>query len=543
MLLATSCDSRPAHEAADHGHDHEQGHDHEALDLEPVTVTVFGARVLLFMEYPQLVRGTSAQFLAHLTVLDTGEPVRSGCVTLTVGPTKLSVEAPARDGLFIPQGSFAEVGGMPATLTIESEQVRETLTLGVVFVHADDHAAQHAAGAAAAEPPSDAIPFLLEQQWKVKLRFAQVEARTLVERLDVPAQLVTPSDAEAVVSPAVSGRLLAGDSGSLPRVGERVQAGQVLGFVEPPLDASAVAQLRALELQLLSLDLELDLKTLEVARATHEAQARLVFAEQESARIASLRVEGLSTVQQQEEAEQNLAVARADELAARSTRVALDDVVARRSGESRGRAPQSVRLPLVAPIDGVVVARTRVVGETVHAGDELWRVIDPASLWIEGRIFEFDLARVPPEPSAILAVPALDGRRLDVAAAGGRRLPSAPIVDDSTRTLAIRFEIPNPNGELKSGMLATLSLATQRALDAVAIPEDAVVLDLGTPTAYVLLAGEIFQKRELELGIRDSGLVEVKRGLRAGEHVATHGAQAVKLSAMSPASFGHGHAH
>jgi cobalt-zinc-cadmium efflux system membrane fusion protein len=59
----------------------------------------------------------------------------------------------------------------------------------------------------------------------------------------------------------------------------------------------------------------------------------------------------------------------------------------------------------------------------------------------------------------------------------------------------------------------------------------------------VMLEGELFQKRDLELGVKDGAWVEVLRGVEAGERVATRGAYIVKLAALSPASFGAGHAH
>ncbi|MEO8658229.1 MAG: efflux RND transporter periplasmic adaptor subunit, partial [Bryobacteraceae bacterium] len=326
-------------------------------------------------------------------------------------------------------------------------------------------------------------------------------------------------------------------------VGDRVAAGQVLGFVEPPLAASDLAQLRALDLQYQSLDLEIDLKALEVSRALNEAEARLAFATKESARIANLRAEGLSTVQQHDQAQQNLAVAKADEQSARTTRESLERLLASRASQVRDREAKTVRLPLVAPIAGVVVSAASVVGESVHPDDELFRLIDTGSVWIEGRISEFDLARVPREPTATLVVAALESRGIDVLRTGGRMLHIAPIVDASTRTLVIRYQMPNADGLLKAGMLATLLLETSKSSVVVAIPEGAVVLNQGLATVYVMLEGELFQKRELEIGIRDAGYVEVRSGLRSGERVATHGAYAVKLAALSPAAFGPGHAH
>jgi membrane fusion protein, heavy metal efflux system len=117
------------------------------------------------------------------------------------------------------------------------------------------------------------------------------------------------------------------------------------------------------------------------------------------------------------------------------------------------------------------------------------------------------------------------------------------VIDPSTHTLLLRYELPNGAGTLRAGMLATLAVETRRALEAVAIPVEAVIHDQGVPTVYVMLEGELFQTREVVLGVRDGGFVEVASGVAAGERVATRGAYFVKLAALSPASFGAGHAH
>ncbi|MCH8193312.1 MAG: hypothetical protein IIA65_04770, partial [Planctomycetes bacterium] len=93
---------------AQHDHDHGEA-DHEELD--PISVTLFTDKVQLFMEYPHLVKGEPARFLAHLTVMETGEPIRSGSLhfklTDAAGATqKVVVDAPKRDGLFIPEWTF-----------------------------------------------------------------------------------------------------------------------------------------------------------------------------------------------------------------------------------------------------------------------------------------------------------------------------------------------------------------------------------------------------------------------------------------------------
>lgn len=538
--LVAGCTQRGQTEADQHGHAHapgEQAHDAHPEDaLEPTSRTVFGKQLLLFVEHPHLVQGQSARFLVHLTALATGEPVRAGQVSLELGDTKLAADGPKREGLFTPEGSFPVAGRFQAILVVRSDQAEETLALGEVLVHSSPTEARAVAESAAGEEPAGSVPFLMEQQWKVKLLLAEAAPRTLSERLVVPARAVVPEGREAAVSPPVAGRLVASSSRGIARSGERVEAGDVLGFVEPPLSAPDLAQLQALQL-------EFDLKALDVARAVSEAAARLTFAERERERIAKLREQSLSTQQQLDQAEQNLAVARSEGEAARATKASLDRLQASRAETAGGNHP-GARLPLVAPLGGAILSSGYVEGAFVKPEDELFRIMDSSQMWIEGRISEFDLSRVRGAPSATATFAALPGLRIELASDAGGKLPYiGPVIDQVSRTTVIRFELRNGDGAIRAGMLAELAIATTTVEAAVVVPVEAVLMEQGIPTVYVMLEGESFQRREIEVGVKDGAFVEVRSGLAIGEHVATRGAYVVKLAALSPASFGAGHAH
>ena len=75
------------------------------------------------------------------------------------------------------------------------------------------------------------------------------------------------------------------------------------------------------------------------------------------------------------------------------------------------------------------------------------------------------------------------------------------------------------------------------------IPDEAVVREGGKRYAFVLIDGESFEQREVELGMRDRDHVQVLNGVSEGERVVTRGANALKMSLSSPASIGHGHVH
>jgi multidrug efflux pump subunit AcrA (membrane-fusion protein) len=76
---------------------------------------------------------------------------------------------------------------------------------------------------------------------------------------------------------------------------------------------------------------------------------------------------------------------------------------------------------------------------------------------------------------------------------------------------------------------------------ALALPAEAIVMDQGMPTAYVMKTGESFERRVLRLGLRDGDFVEALEGLAEGERVAVRGAYIVRLASMSPATMEHHH--
>lgn len=555
-VAITGCTRQPASgpDATTHSTEHDAGagsdhHGPDAEELEPTSITLFTPKLELFMEFPPLIQGEKATFLAHLTVLATGEPVRCGTIVLEGQgadgkSVRVQVDAPARDGLFKPEAIFPAAGSYAAKLIVRSDQVQETIELDSLIVHQDAHGAQHAAEALAGADPPDAVPFLMEQQWKINMLLGQVSKRTLTERLRVPGQIEAAQGASAAVSPPVAGRLVRGSAGGFPKIGETVQAGDTLAFIEPPLPVSAELTLR---------ELDLDMKAIEIERSISETRQRLEFAKRAHERALKLKEKGVGSEQQYDEDKRNLELAQIGFDGAVAMKGYYESATAKLN-ELRGNAPSTkgtgiatpsaLRMPLVAPITGRIETTEHIEGEHVNAHQEVFRIVNTDQVWVEGRISEFDLAKLTGGVGAYMTLPSLPDRRIEIlGSAGGKLVAAGQVVDSVSRTVAIRYELPNPDGLLRIGMLVDIFLETNRAVEAVAIPEEALVMEHGRPTAYALVHGELFQKRELELGVRDGGFVEVKKGLTAGERVATKGAFAIKLAALSPASFGAGHAH
>jgi Cu(I)/Ag(I) efflux system membrane fusion protein len=101
---------------------------------------------------------------------------------------------------------------------------------------------------------------------------------------------------------------------------------------------------------------------------------------------------------------------------------------------------------------------------------------------------------------------------------GGRVVFIYPMLDPNTRTARVRVELANPGGLLKPAMYGNVDLASGQG-KALAIP-DSAVLDSGARQVVLVRRGEgQFEPRNVKLGRRADGYVQVLEGVSAGEEV------------------------
>jgi Cu(I)/Ag(I) efflux system membrane fusion protein len=91
-----------------------------------------------------------------------------------------------------------------------------------------------------------------------------------------------------------------------------------------------------------------------------------------------------------------------------------------------------------------------------------------------------------------------------------------------TRTVSVRIELPNPDGELKPGMYADVVFhAGEGETPTTAVPDSAII-DSGARQVVFVAKGEgRFEPRQVKLGRRGEGYTEIKEGLTVGEEVVT----------------------
>lgn len=217
------------------------------------------------------------------------------------------------------------------------------------------------------------------------------------------------------------------------------------------------------------------------------------------------------------------AMAGADVTARRSAEDLADAALARLrnwdiSGDQLARLARSGvvtrTLTLRAPADGLVMEKVALQGLHFAPGDMLYRIADLSTVWVLADVFEQDLGLVRPGEDVQVTVPAYPDR-----AFAGKVAFIYPTINKETRTAKIRIELPNPDLTLKAEMYATAEIAAPVSAPVVAVP-DSAVLDSGARQVVLLDRGDgRFEPRQVKLGQKAGGYVEIREGVAAGDMV------------------------
>jgi cobalt-zinc-cadmium efflux system membrane fusion protein len=331
------------------------------------------------------------------------------------------------------------------------------------------------------------------------LRVEQAALHPVDEIVEVDGAVDLPPERRATVAAQLSGYLqkIVVDRGQQVRRGEVLAEVASVPFQETQLDLLRAELEAALLAETLARFEKLDRQTAiaQSERQAAEAGYRGAILRRDAARRTLLAV-GLSAEQ-------------------------LDALVAdRRMVE---------RMPVRAPIDGVVVGMDKTLGQILEAEQPLFEIHDLSTVWVRAFLSQRDVARAGIGTAArirLLTAPGYLGEGVVVRSSGMLGL--------SDRTLAAWVETTQPaeNSAYHNG-LARCTFVAGRSEPVLAVPWTAVVSQ-GTQS-YVFVQDEQgrFQRRPVELGRRDDLRVEIASGLVPGELVAMQGAAQLQTAYAS----------
>jgi membrane fusion protein (multidrug efflux system) len=203
-----------------------------------------------------------------------------------------------------------------------------------------------------------------------------------------------------------------------------------------------------------------------------------------------------------------------------SSRQAYDEAQAKLE-ESRARqALDQVRLDktvIRAPFDGVLGLRQISPGAYIQPGQDLVTLAKTDSVKLDFRVSERFLPQIHAGQPIKVTVDAYPNQTFT-----GKVYASEVSVDEETRTLLLRANLPNAGGELKPGMFARVALVLEERRHALLIPEQALVPQGKENLVFKVVDGKALSS-PVKLGQRREGEVEILAGLGTKDQVVTDG--------------------
>ena len=168
-----------------------------------------------------------------------------------------------------------------------------------------------------------------------------------------------------------------------------------------------------------------------------------------------------------------------------------------------------------APFNGVVAERLVTVGDYVTKGMKVAIVVRVNPLRVQLTVPEQAVSSMAPGQPVTFEVDAYPGRQFE-----GRVKYVSPALQADQRALTVEATVPNADGVLKPGLFATARIEQPGRTPGVLVPAVSVVTISGTSRVYVV-AGDHVDERIVTTGEPVGDLVEITKGLKAGERVAT----------------------
>ena len=186
---------------------------------------------------------------------------------------------------------------------------------------------------------------------------------------------------------------------------------------------------------------------------------------------------------------------------------------------------------IYSDITGVVIARNVSVGDFVNRGTPLLELVDLSNVWVMLDAYESDLSAIKKGNELSFQVSAYPGREFKA-----KVTYIDPVLNPDTRTIGVRAEALNSNGELKPEMFVSATISTSQAgQSGLMIPKTAILWTGPRSVVYVQKGNReapAFEMREIEIGARVGDDYLVLSGLEDGEQVVSNGVFAIDAAAQ-----------
>ena len=173
-------------------------------------------------------------------------------------------------------------------------------------------------------------------------------------------------------------------------------------------------------------------------------------------------------------------------------------------------------MTLYAQNSGTVITKNVVEGQKVIAGTPLLHIANLSNLWLTADIYEYELPKVKLGSPADITYNFFPGKTFK-----SKVSFIYPTLDDKSRTVKVRFNIPNYKNELKPSMFANIVIKGKSLGNYPVVPEQAVIRSGLKNIVILALGGGKFKPVEVTLGNYAEGYYQILNGLTSGDKIVT----------------------
>ncbi len=303
------------------------------------------------------------------------------------------------------------------------------------------------------------------------IRTAIIKEGEHARTIELPGRVIPDPNASGYVQSSLAGRLMPPEGG-FPALGSRVEKGQVLALVEPPLQTIDVSDMR---------------------QKDGELQQQIAIVERRVARFEKLVSSNAVPRAQLEDARTELE-------SLRERKVQLDKT---------RREPEVLR----APVSGVIAEANTIAGQLAQPNTVIFHIADPARLWVEALSFE----AIPQVERA--SARGHDGLAMDLQFRGS----AAALRNQS---ITVHLAIERASGSVWPGQFVTVFLSLPEKRRGILLPRAAVVRSSnGQYVVFEHAGAERFMPHEVKAEVFDAENMLVTAGLADGKRVVVQGAE------------------
>lgn len=208
--------------------------------------------------------------------------------------------------------------------------------------------------------------------------------------------------------------------------------------------------------------------------------------------------------------------------------IPLDDV-----SKLETAAVSSNLIPVISPVDGVVIETEAVRGEVIDTSTRLFTVADRNRLWITVDVPQQEVQYAKIGQTLVFKPDSSDSE------IKGQLDWIADTIDEKTRTVKLRAQVFNDSRQIKAFSFGTGRIVLRETPNAIVVPNEAVHSDGCCQIVFVRNkdflkkdSPKLFHVRKVRLGVKTAEHTEIIAGIMTGEVVATKGSEALRVELL-----------